>query len=286
MSIRFSERIGKRESRKTIQVDSMDSALVNSLWNVLDHHIFQPMIEERSHSISYSRFEGLFKGIWFSFLKIPTDRMPSDQFSLVNEIRKLYFSWDYLDKYDFIDFVLGCGELPMHRESFLSDLNFVLKREFSGYRIIKGVLAPITSETEIKEIEKAIENTSSQKKYRSAGIHLDTALNKLADRGSPDYRNSIKESISAIESVCKEIANNKKADLAMAIKELKKTIAVHPALEQGFLKIYGYTSDGDGIRHALTEAPSLDQEDALFMFVAASAFINYLIAKDQKVTQD
>jgi hypothetical protein len=286
MSTRFSERIGKKESRKTIQIDSMDSALVNSLWNVLDYHIYQPLIHEETHSISYSRFEDLFKAIWFSFLKIPTDRMPSDKFSLVNEMRRLYFSWDYLDKYDFIDFILECRELPMHRENFVGDLNFVLKREFSGYRIIKGVLAPITSETEINEIEKAIENTSSRKKYRSAGIHLDAALSKLADRGSPDYRNSIKESISAIESVCKEIANNKKADLAMAIKELKKTISVHPALEQGFLKIYGYTSDGDGIRHALTEEPSLDQEDALFMFVAASAFINYLIAKDQKITRD
>jgi hypothetical protein len=264
MSSRFSERIGKRELRTTIQVDSMDAELANSIWNVLDHYIYQPMIKEETNSMAYSRYYDLFHAIWFSFLKFPTDQMPHDKFSLVNQMRKHWFSWNYLDKYDFIDFVIQGRELPMHRENFINDLNFVLKRELSGYRIIKEILAPITSETEIREIEKAIDNTADKKKYKGASIHLNTALNKLADRENPDYRNSIKESISAIESICKEISNNKKADLAMALKDLKKAIPIHPALEQGFLKIYGYTSDGDGIRHALTDEPNLDQEDALF----------------------
>jgi len=70
----------------------------------------------------------------------------------------------------------------------------------------------------------------------------------------------------------------------MALKDLKKAIPIHPALEQGFLKIYGYTSDGDGIRHALTDEPNLDQEDALFMLVASSAFVNYLVVKANKAS--
>ena len=40
-----------------------------------------------------------------------------------------------------------------------------------------------------------------------------------------------------------------------------------------------YTSDAAGIRHALLEDPNLDAEDAKFMLVACSAFINYLWAK-------
>jgi hypothetical protein len=67
--------------------------------------------------------------------------------------------------------------------------------------------------------------------------------------------------------------------LGGALKVLKLKIPIHPALEQGLLKIYGYTSDGDGIRHALTEEPNLDQEDAQFMMIVSSAFVNYLIAK-------
>ena len=73
-----------------------------------------------------------------------------------------------------------------------------------------------------------------------------------------------------------------KADLAKALKMLKEKMPIHGALEQGFLRIYGYTSDGDGIRHALLDESSLDQEDALFMLISCSSFINYLIRKSEK----
>lgn len=44
-------------------------------------------------------------------------------------------------------------------------------------------------------------------------------------------------------------------------------------------KRYGWTSDTPGIRHALMTEPDLHVEDAKFMLVACSAFINYVIAK-------
>jgi hypothetical protein len=43
--------------------------------------------------------------------------------------------------------------------------------------------------------------------------------------------------------------------------------------------MYGYTSDAEGIRHALLEEPTLEQADAIFMLVTCSAFVNYLRAK-------
>jgi len=46
-----------------------------------------------------------------------------------------------------------------------------------------------------------------------------------------------------------------------------------------FDKLYGYTSDADGIRHALLEEVTLDFDDAKFMLVACSAFVNYIRAK-------
>ena len=51
----------------------------------------------------------------------------------------------------------------------------------------------------------------------------------------------------------------------------------------GFEKIYGYTSDQDGIRHAiLDESKTVEPEDALFMLVSCSAFCNYLQQKAVK----
>jgi hypothetical protein len=105
--------------------------------------------------------------------------------------------------------------------------------------------------------------------------HLDTALARLADRSAPDYRNSIKESISAVEAVCQILTGDPKATLGQALKKL----SIHSALEKGFSAIYGYTSDADGIRHALYEESILDADDAKFFLVSCSAFVNYLIAK-------
>ena len=43
--------------------------------------------------------------------------------------------------------------------------------------------------------------------------------------------------------------------------------------------LYGYTSDADGIRHAMLDEPSLSFTDAKFMLVVCTAFVNYLTGK-------
>ena len=58
---------------------------------------------------------------------------------------------------------------------------------------------------------------------------------------------------------------------------------MHKSLIEGFKKIYGYTSDEGGLRHAITQdSKEIDFDDAKFMLVSCSAFINYIIAKCEK----
>jgi len=54
---------------------------------------------------------------------------------------------------------------------------------------------------------------------------------------------------------------------------------MHHALIKGFSSLYGYTSEADGIRHALLEEPHVGFDEAKYMLVSCSAFVNYLIAK-------
>jgi hypothetical protein len=112
---------------------------------------------------------------------------------------------------------------------------------------------------------------------RAVHLHLNTALGHLGDRHSPDYRNSIKESISAVEALVNLINGTTSDTLGKALKRLN--VEAHPALADAFGKLYGYTSDADGIRHAAMDEPDLKFEDAKYMLVACSAFVNYLIAK-------
>jgi len=111
---------------------------------------------------------------------------------------------------------------------------------------------------------------------------LERALDLLSDKKSPDYRNSIKESISAVESIC-ELVTDKKTTLGQCLGEIETKIGpIHGALRRAFESLYGYTSSADGIRHALLDEPRLSFEDVKFMLVSCSAFINYLISKASK----
>lgn len=154
-------------------------------------------------------------------------------------------------------------------------LNAILERELAGYRYISGAFAPVTGKEEVDSIEQALEDGQ----FAGVEVHLRSALDHLSWKQNPDYRNSIKESISAVESLAKELTGNSKASLRDALLILEKDGKVHPALKKALSSLYGYTSDESGIRHAMLEEPTLSASDAKFLLVACSAFINYLKAK-------
>ena len=162
-------------------------------------------------------------------------------------------------------------------DSIFDIFNDVLKKEYVGYRFIDGVLSPISSEVEIDAISTALSCN-----FEPVNHHLSKANQLLADRANPDYENSIKESISAVEAMCAIItgASGKEATLGAMLKKLEKDgITIHSGLKSAFNTLYGYTSDANGIRHAGDiGGPSSTFEEAKFMLVSCSAFVNYLIA--------
>lgn len=60
----------------------------------------------------------------------------------------------------------------------------------------------------------------------------------------------MKESISAVEALVKQVTGTKDT-FGAALKKLG--VDAHPAFVEACSKIYGYTSDADGIRHALSD---------------------------------
>jgi hypothetical protein len=152
-------------------------------------------------------------------------------------------------------------------------VNVQLERENSAYRFVGVEIVEITDQTEITSIEDALAGP------RGVRIHFERALALLSDRRAPDFRNSIKESISAVEAVCRLIANSHSDTLGAAVKKVSAKTPLHPAFEQALLKLYGFTSDEGGIRHALMEETSLSYADAKFMLVLCSAFTNFLLTR-------
>jgi len=186
-------------------------------------------------------------------------------------IRKWFFSADWDLVLDFVEFSSD------YNSKFCKICNIYFKEEMSSYRFVDKKLVEVNSEEEIIEIEAAIRNSD---KFSSVKTHLKTAIELLSDKKNPDYRNSIKESISAVESLSKIITKNEKTTLGNALKEIEKTHAIPNSLKVAFSALYGYTSDEGGIRHSLLENNvKIDIEEARFMLVTCSAFVNYLLNK-------
>ncbi len=281
----FSQRQGIEPVRKVLQIDSMDQELKNSLWSLLNIFYwekFEGGLDDISdgNRIKHSNLDQLFETLWFLYFKEPIDTIPEYYKGRENcglaVLRKHFFAAPWNKVYDFIEFVAKHGlELDNQSNKFMRHCNQALERENAAYRFINGQIALITSSEEIEEIESAIEES---KPYPGVAQHLDQALSLLSDRENPDYRNSIKESISAVESLCKQVSGKDKATLGDALKRLEEKDALHPALKEAFSKLYGYTNDADGIRHGSIEEFNVTPALARFMLISCSAFTNYVIA--------
>ena len=278
--MRFSQRLELVPAAKLAQRESIDDDLKNSLWNLLTIVYWQQMnaavVEEFTghHRLAGSALQVLTISIWLHHFKEPIDLMEKHWEPCLEKLRKFFFTAKWFEVYDFIEFIAEHGPSES-KQKFIKGVNMFLERENSAYRFVDDRIAEIASAEEINEVEIATEGAAD---FKGVQTHLKTALALLADRKNPNYRNSIKESISAVESLAKQLAGDEKGTLGAVLDTLEKRKQLHPAMKKAFSSLYGYTSDGDGIRHALLEESHLTQADARFMLICCSAFINFSIA--------
>lgn len=272
----FSQRMGLIQA-KAVQTDNIDIELKNSLWNVLTACYFSKYrrsFRVSSDLLSGSNFHQFSIALYSEFFKAPIDQLPRYWDDFLASVRKSFFTISWHRIYSLLEFV------PTHApedlgESYFALCNITLEKENSAYRFVAGKITEVTSPEEINEIEQAILNSD---KYGGVKAHLSTSLGFLTDRQNPDYRNSIKESISAVESLAKKLVGDDKATLGQALRVLEKKHNLHPSLKTAFSALYGYTNDADGIRHSLMDNESqLTKADARFMLICCSAFINFAI---------
>lgn len=279
--MKFSDRLGITTPKSVIQLNDIDSSLRNKLWNVIYFLVIIPLEDEINNDLSFTRFNDFFISLWHNFFEKPIDTIPTDKFSVISIVRDYFFNTEWFNVYNIVDFIYVKLD-TIDKDEFKESINKVLASELSAYRYVGKELIQLTDKNEIMEIEDVLLNSESHN-FQGVKLHIEHSLRILSNKEKPDYRNSIKESISAVEAAAQILTGDKNAELGKALTLLKSRIDLHGALEQGFKKIYGYTSDSSGIRHALLEKDNLDIEDAKFMLVSCSAFINYLIVKTEKV---
>jgi len=278
----FSQRFGYVKPNLDLNEDDMPEALRNGLWDAVSLTFFQSnakydIIGRQEYLADH--FHVLTNRIWFDFFRKPIDTRDANAISAVSQIRKFFFGASFFQVYDFIEFLAAC-DIEHYRyngggEEFAAFCNRVFERERGAFRFAGKTLVKITDENELQSVEDAM----SKDLPSAIRQHIKRAAELYSQRPTPDYRNSIKESISAVEAAVAFVTEAKKVGgISVPLRKAVDKLVVHPALRDGFEKLYAYTSDAEGIRHALLSESNLSQADARYMLVSCSAFSNYLVA--------
>jgi len=272
--------MGLTPVRKALQKDGIDDKLRNQLWNVY-YDAFISRFENQPNSEEEDKASDMYlKVLWEDHYGERIDEFPQEH-KLFRYIKNVFFSCKWYKLYDFIQFTISRYNTSKKINAqwityYIYATNEVLAKHLSAYKIIDKKICPIISEIEIQSIEKALEYNGE---FKAVNIHLNCALELLSDRNKPNYRNSIKESISAIESLCRIITGDEKVKFSKGMVIIENSLGLHKSLTKAFTKIYGYTSDEKGIRHSLLDEDNVKFEEAKLMLVSCSAFANYLIQK-------
>lgn len=266
----FSERYGYVKPSEAIIVDCMPQEVQNAIYNCLKKLY-------RQINVATIKIQ---EDVCAHFLNHKTDGFAYNRF---NDVIIPYLedpNNEWYKKLDLIEFIINSLiqlKLFTKADSFIINLNSEFERLNFGYRIINNFVTPITAKEEVESIEEAVDHSKDNIRE-----HINSALKHLSDKEAPDYRNSIKESISAVGVLCREMTGEN--DLGKALSALeKKQGLLHPQLKTAFSKLYDYVNEKQsGIRHELmdesrTYVPTY--HEAKFMLITCSAFINYLNGK-------
>ena len=286
----FSQREGKAPLPEPMRLEHVSKDFRNLVWLAVDNAIKRGMFfdsnirqiinaYEKHDSMYHVVSDYTFKVLHWSHDSI--DHRPTEHQNLLREtiVEKRY------------DFVLTLVEFFLRHNSCPQQLQKDLENAFKevplayAVQIINGLptIVPCFSEESGTATQQAIE-TIEQKGPAGAKTHLHDAVEAINEQR---YADAVRESIHAVESVARTIDPNASKTLGPALTSLEKAgVLNHPSLREGFKRLYGYTSDKQGIRHALLEegAADVDLDDAVFMFSTCASFAAYLVNRHKQLT--
>lgn len=172
--------------------------------------------------------------------------------------------------FDFIEFLIE------RRQSISQKISKAFIEARAAYRIYEDSICAVGTHEQAAAFERAVSDADSISAI-GARIHLVHAGEALA---KGEWTDSVRESIHAVESIAKQLSPNSNG-LGPALTKLDEKGYLHGSLKSTFTKLYGWTSDEEGVRHALIfqDESRVDETDALFMLGACASFVSYLVER-------
>ncbi len=277
----FSERKGIKHFSDMVQINDLNERTRNKIYSVISESFNNLLYSYYDMDLRKEFVEYLYKELFSKTERdIPMCTGGYDYEEVFDTIYLIIKKYSYTDIFTFIEGLINFFEILdnktynvryntySYKDEFKNSISELFQSENVNYRIINDKITDIVDEQQINSIEETLNNP-----YKEVSRHYSKAIEQLYS--SRDFDNSIKESISSVEAMCQILTKKNKATLGDTLNLLKGKI--HPAMASAFVKLYGYTSDANGIRHAngLGEGDSTFEE-AKYMLISCSAFVNYL----------
>ena len=227
-------------------------------------------------------WNNIFSMLWMYYFKRTLDEIPKHPEDVMDCIKGVIMQMPYNEVFDLLTALMRHQECP---QEVLEYIGGRLQANQMAYYLDTSGSPTFVPQSFPQEGEAVCDAMSVLAESGIDGAHTHL-LNAAGAINQGKFADAVRESIHAVESVAKVISGQAHRTLGPAIKELQeRQLLTHDALAEGFIKLYGYTNDEKGIRHALQEEDkaNVGQEEAVFMFGACASFCGYLCRKQAKM---
>lgn len=276
----FSQAYGYEVPPGPLNLEELPNVARTQIWNV----IYDSFRKCLNYVEDYNDY--VVRGDWYHILyskHVNFDYLPIDEWdsffdSHRKTLRAFIETQPFHKVFDLVQFVMRHDSCPVE---LVWELKHTFRESQLAYFIDETYPPTILPWATPEEGEAFV---SSLGILGNAGLYgCTTHLKKAAELiNNRDWAASVRESIHAVESIARQLDPNAGQTLGPALSEIARRGSLHPALRESFTKLYGYTSDEQGIRHALLESDeaNVGLEEAVFMLGACASFASYLWRKN------
>ena len=276
LTLTFSQAHGYEGLPQPLDLEELSYEARVGIWNILYEHLLQTIGYEELHI--GPPWTHILRHLHINHLVMPLDNLDMEIYKIAEVYKAMILDeMEFNELFDLLQEIMRHYACP---ESFIDRIAIVFQKCRLAY--VLDASDPISIIPAVTHEEgQSILASMCQLRFdglTGAVAHLRQASQSL---NQGEWSDSIRESIHAVESVARQMDQKSSTSLGPALKSLERHGDLHPALKEAFSKLYGYTSDEEGIRHALLDSgqskPQLDE--AVFMLGACAAFASYLSRK-------
>ena len=275
----FSQAQGYEEIPGPLKLEDLPKDARTHIWNLFFVHLQKSKGTDNFFGESWiaGDWAHVFKAAHAKFDVRALDDWITDFRPFCKNLRKQIESLPFNKVFDLIQFVLRHPRCP---RGFVTEMRSMFVDSHLAYTIDVG---PPPTIVPAPTPEEGVAIVESLQLLRQAGLDGSAAHLRKASEciNEGDWAGSVRESIHAVESVARQLDPEAAQTLGPALKSIERRGALHPALKKAFDTLYGYTSNEQGIRHALLDQmdTKVGLDEAVFMLGACASFASYLWRK-------